>query len=163
MARNSGAEVDEMTNQTDGSTDNDLDGEGEGDQNQIMVTQNGKRVRVNLDTLSDDTKVLFSIPIPAGLKKALIKAGNEQNLSASTLARNVIAQYMEYSIPETFDQKVRKHKYASEEERKEALAQRGKESRQAVKELLETVDKDPALLAALKERGLNLDILLKGK
>jgi hypothetical protein len=110
-----------------------------------------KRERVDLETLDPMERVQFNITIPAGLKLAYLKAGEERGLAGSYYARNILAQALEYTIPESFDERTRKRTYASDEERKAETAKRAKEQREQLKAMLKLMKEgklDPSMLQA---------------
>lgn len=104
-------------------------------------TEDAKRERVDPATLPADEKVSLNIQIPAGLKVALNKAGLEANLSGAAWARSVLAERLEYIIPESFTEGGRVSRYKNEDERKAAQAAEAKANRAVMK----------AALKALKE------------
>jgi hypothetical protein len=125
------------------------------------VSGGSKRERVDLATLADDARVPVSFFAPAGLKRALLARAAELEITYTAMVRDWIAERMEYQIPESFSQRERRHTYANEEERKAATAERGKQQRAAMKELLSSVSENEELLATLRASGVNVDALLK--
>lgn len=112
-------------------------------------SEKAKRERVDLETLDPNERVTLTIAVPAGMKLALIQAGERQNVSGTSYARDILAQHIEYTIPASFTERTRTSKWASEEERKEAYKQKAKSERDRVKMLLARLKENPELAAEL--------------
>lgn len=123
------------------------------------VSNGTKRERVDLATLANDEKVIFSFYVPAEMKRQMIKAGEDSDKTATAWARDVLAERLEYQIPASFAERTRTTKYGSEEERKAALAERGKQQRAAVKDLLSKVKGNAGAAEALAAMGIDLEAL----
>ena len=108
-----------------------------------------KRERVDLETLDPNEKVMLSVSMPAGLKLAILKAGEEASKAGSIFALEVLAQRFEYALPDTFLKRTRKHKYATPEEAKEAAAKAAKAHRENVKAILAALKANPDAAANL--------------
>lgn len=91
-------------------------------------------ISVNLNT-----KVQFTVSIPAGLKIELDKFAKEHNDDAVNFARTTLAAAVGYTLPASAR---RSTKYASEDERKAAQAIRNKARRDLVNKLLEQYMED---------------------
>lgn len=113
------ATVDEMTEQND---------------------EESKRERIDLEAVDPNTKVTLVLQIPAGLKLAILKAGESNNISGTKFARNVLAERVEYVIPAEFEQRERKHKYASKEEAQKAQKERQLDNRKTVLAMLKLIE-----------------------
>ena len=110
-------------------TENPSDDEDDEDSKQT-------RERVDLEKLDPNEKVMLGISIPAGLKLALMKAGESEQKVASAFARDLLAAHIGYAIPESFTQRTRTRKYASDEERIAAQNERNKKNKEDLKAML---------------------------
>lgn len=81
-----------------------------------------------------DTKLVFNVSIPAGLRVAIDKAAKEADTDAVSFAREVLAKAVKYDRPLGAGR--RAAKYGSEEEKKAAQALRNAAKRNLVKNLL---------------------------
>lgn len=141
----------DMTDQTELPT---ADNAAETEPTKESGADKAKRERVELETLDPNTKVTLVLSVPAGMKLALTKAGEDQSLSATAYARQQLAEKIAYEIPDSFLEGARVKKYANDEERKTAIAQDNKDKREAVKALIAaasagTIELPPELAAAM--------------
>lgn len=81
-----------------------------------------------------DTKLVFNVSIPAGLRVAIDKAAKEADKDAVSFAREVLAKAVNYDRP--LGSGRRAAKYGSDEEKKAAQALRNAAKRNLVKNLL---------------------------
>jgi hypothetical protein len=125
-----------------------------------------KRQRIDPATLEPDTKVSLLVPVPAGLRVALRKVAEEKGVSEAQYVRDLLAVQMEYSVPESFNERKRRvGAYAgmTEEQKKEAIAAQAAEKRANVAKMLETIQSNAALAEQLKAAGIDIDALPKPK
>ena len=106
-----------------------------------------KRERVQLETLDAGERVQQAFALPAGMKLALEKLAEAENLSPSAYVRRLVATQIEYVIPASFDERTRESKYTSEEEKKAAQKTRNDERREFAKMLMAAAKANPELLA----------------
>lgn len=109
-----------------------------------------KRERVDPATLPVDERVTISIPLPAGMKVALIKAGEAQNISAAVFARRILSERLEYSVPASFEEHTRSTLAGLTDEEKKERARKAQQERAAfAKKLMALAKSDPEVAAKL--------------
>lgn len=113
------------------------------------TSEKAKRERVDLEKLDPNERVQLNITVPAGMKLALIKAGEGDNLAASAYARNVLANTIGYTVPASFTERTRSHKYESEEARIAAQKERNQQRSALAKKLMALAASDPEIAAKL--------------
>lgn len=151
MARRNGST--EMATDTTEITASELP-TAESNGTETEATKN-TRERVDLDSLPADEAVTVTVKMPAGLKRQLIKLGEEQNKNASVVLLQWAAERAEYNVPQSFIEVTRKGQYASEDERKAATAAKQEDTRKTMAAIVAAMQAgaiDPALLEQFKSK-----------
>lgn len=131
------------------ATENEIELTNANDDDDAPNTEKAKRERVDLEALDPNERVQFSVTMPAGLKLALIKAGEAEKIAGSAHARNLLANAVGYTVPDSFNERTRSHKYATPEEAKAATANAAKERRELMKKIMAAAKNGDIDLAAL--------------
>lgn len=120
-------------------------------------TEKATREKVDLTKLAADERVTLMITLPAGMKIALIEAGEKQGIAASAFARNILSERLEYAVPASFTERSRSSKWASEEEKKAHYANAAKKRADFAKQLVAAAKAgDMELFARLSEEAKNI-------
>lgn len=110
-------------------------------ENAIMTTETAPVTQLteNDISVSLNSKVQFTVSIPAGMLIAMDKYARENDTDRIAFARKTLAEAVGYELPVTAK---RSSKFASEDERKAAQAARNTARRSLLKNLLDQYMED---------------------
>lgn len=132
---------------------------------EVTETETNTRKRIDPSTLDPNAKVIVSFHVPAGMRVAMRKAAEEGKVTEAEWARNLLAQNLEYTIPDSFiERKGRASvKYAgmTEEEKKLAIKAENDAKRDNVTNLLRLAHSGKIPEDMLAALGIDLSALPK--